>query len=381
MQTVSTPIKITLLLIAMTTMMSNVAIVTALPILKETFGSVAHIELLSRLMITLPSLVIALFSPFLGHLIHHNGKKRSAIAALILFSIAGSAGLYLQSMESLLASRAVLGIAIAALMIISTSLIGDYFQGEARHKFMGMQSAFISLGGMLFVVGGGILADISWRYAFGIYLIGVILIPFVIAFLDEKRAEELNAYHNLNTNLLGIYALAFLLMLIFYSLPTQMPFLMINHFGASSKLAGAIIACAFIANGLGAMTFAKIKPRFSFEMIYLIGMGIVSIGFILIGLVHRIELFFFTAPIMGFGGGILMTNVTAWMLSKTDPAKRVKSSGYLTSSLFLGQFASPIVFYPLVHAFGVQHFFIIVGVLIGVGVSLVFVFQREKYLK
>lgn len=59
----------------MTTMMSNVAIVTALPRFQDYFSDIKDIEFYSRLMLTLPSVIIALFSPFLGHLIFKIGKK------------------------------------------------------------------------------------------------------------------------------------------------------------------------------------------------------------------------------------------------------------------------------------------------------------------
>jgi hypothetical protein len=66
-----------------------------------------------------------------------------------------------------------------------------------------------------------------------------------------------------------------------------------------------------------------------------------------------------------------MTSITAWMLSLSHHTKRVKSSSYLTSALFLGQFASPILFHPLVSAVGVQGFFTTLGLfLIGVLILL-----------
>ncbi len=145
----------TLLLISMTTMMSNVAIVTALPHLKEEFSNIQNIEFYSRLMLTLPSLAIAILAPILGHIVFKFGKKRSATIALFFFTITGSSGLYLESIESLLASRALFGLCIATLMIVSTSLVGDYFKEESRHKFMGYQSAFMAVGGTVFVIGGG----------------------------------------------------------------------------------------------------------------------------------------------------------------------------------------------------------------------------------
>ena len=346
----------------MTTMMSNVAIVTALPRFQEYFHDIKNIEFYSRLMLTLPSLTIAFLAPFLGHFVFRFGKKRSAIIALLIFSLTGSAGLYLDKIEYFLISRALFGISIATLMIVSTSLVGDYFKEEARHKFMGYQNSFMAIGGVSFVLGGGFLSDITWRLPFGIYLIGFLLLPMAIYFLYEVPKDKyLEEENTIPSKLFGVYALAFFYMLIFFILPTQIPFLIIDQFHGSGKMAGSIISLAFLANAFGAITFSKLKTKFSFSTIYLIGLFIISIGFISVSLVTNIHLFYFTEPILGFGGGIMMTNITAWMLSRTTNKKRVKSSGYLTSSLFLGQFFSPIFFHPLVSYYGVQKFFLVIG--------------------
>ncbi|MDM5272709.1 MFS transporter [Sulfurovum sp. zt1-1] len=358
--------KFTLLLLSMTTMMSNVAIVTSLPHLKDHFPDIAQIEFLSRMMLTLPSLAIAILAPFLGHLLHRFKRTHALMAALLFFSLAGSAGLYLPDIYSLLLSRFSLGIAIAVLMILTTSLVGDYFQAEERHRYMGLQSAFTSVGGLLFLLAGGILSDIDWRYTFGIYLVGVLFLPLVFLYIKEpSHYHVLGDEQSVHPKLFKIYLLAFILMLIFYILPTQMPFLMMNHFGADGKLTGMIIAMAFIFNALGAISFSRFKKSYDFKRIYMIGMTIVAVGFLLIGNVHNVYLFFFTSPILGFGGGLLMTNITAWMLHLAHESKRVKSSGYLTSSLFMGQFFSPIVFHPAVDYFGVQHFFVVTGMILG----------------
>ena len=366
-------------------MMANVAIVTMLPHLEEIFSNVENIEFLSRLMITIPSLVIAILAPFLGHLIYRFGKKISAILALILFAVSGSSGFYLDSIDNLLISRALLGVAIASLMIVSTSLVGDYFKGEQRNKFMGIQSAFTSVGGIIFVVGGGILSDISWRYPFGIYLIGFILLPFVVKYLvevDVDNKKDNNQNIEINSNLFSIYFLAFLMMIIFYILPTQIPFLMMNKFGASGTLTGSIISLAFVFHALGSLAFAKLKNKFDFKIIYLIGLAVLAFGFILIGFISNVYFFFITASMMGFGGGLMMTNVSAWMLNKAHSTKRVKSSGYLTSSFFMGQFFSPIVTMPVVALVGVQNSFIILGTIIWIGIFItISLFIKRDSLK
>ncbi|MDD5717877.1 MAG: MFS transporter [Sulfuricurvum sp.] len=379
MSSINTGVKITLLAVAMLTVMSNAAIITSLPHLGEHFKTINTIELLSRLMITLPSIAVAVLAPFLGHIIHKTSLIKSALAGLILFSVSGSAGLYLSDIYTLLASRMVLGIAIAILMIVGTSLVGDYFQGAARHKFMGLQSAFISIGGILFIGGGGILSDYHWRYPFGIYLIGLLILPLVFMFLNEPK----NRLHDedtgqISTPLYRVYLLAFLMMVIFYTLPTQMPFLIMNHFGASGTLTGFIISSAMASNALGALSFAKFKQRYGFPTIYLIGLISLSIGFIAIGNIDNVYLFFITSPIMGFSGGLLMTTTTAWMLHKAHHTKRIKASGYLTSALYAGQFCSPILFHPFVKLLGLSTFFIMLGGLILMSAISILLFRSTS---
>ena len=371
---------LTILLLAMTTSMSNVAIVTSLPHLKEYFTNISNIEFYSRLMLTLPSLVIAILAPILGHFIFRFGKKKAVIIALFFFSIFGTAGLYLNSIESLLASRALFGLCVATLMIVSTSLVGDYFKEHDRHKFMGYQSAFMAIGGVFFVIGGGFLSDINWRFPFGIYFVGIVLIPFAFLYLKEVKIEtsEDDLSVNIGKNMIIVYILAFIYMLLFFILPTQIPFLLIEKFDASGKMAGTVIAVAFFCNALGAIAFSKLKKRLNFVAIYLLGITLIALGFSLVGIINHIYFFFITSPILGFAGGLMMTNVTAWMLSKTSHKKRVKSSGYFTSAIFLGQFLSPIVFHPFLDFLEIQDFFLFIGLSLFLISFIAFVILKYK---
>jgi len=373
--------KITLLLLSMLTVMSNVAIITSLPHLKEHFLDIENIELYSKMMITLPSLSIAFLAPFLGLYLQKRSRKQSYMLALLLFSLFGTAGLYLQSIQSLLLSRLLLGTSIGTLMILTTSLVGDYFDGEQRHKYMGLQSAFVALGGLLFLLLGGIFSDIHWRYPFGIYILGLFLIPLVyFNILEPTLKHNISAHNDIAgcKSLFGIYFLAFAFMLIFFLLPTQMPFLMINKFGASGTLTASIIATAFVFNAVGAITFTHLKKRFEFRTIYMIGMSIVALGFIGIGYIQNVYLFFITSTVIGFGGGVLMTCITAWMLHHADPARRIQSSAYLTSSLFLGQFISPLLFFPLIRNVGIQDSFIALGIFLSTLIALFTLYYKAR---
>ncbi|MBN2768701.1 MAG: MFS transporter [Campylobacterales bacterium] len=378
MKYVSKKTKIALLMLPMLGVMSNTAIITSIPQFKDIFLDVENIDLLAKLMITFPSLVIAISSPFFGHIVHKTSVIKSAALALILFAIVGSAGLFLDGIYLLLGSRLLLGVGIALIMIVSTTLVGAYFKHEKRYKFMGLQSVFISIGGILFISGGGILSDIDWRYPFGLYIVGLFMLPFVIKNIEEPKNIKESAHEiDIPGNLLFVYFLGFILMVIFYTLPTQIPFLIMNQLNASGTFTGLIISEAMLFNASGGLSFAIFKKYFSYGNINIIGFFILSLGFIAIGNISNLSLFFFAAPIVGFGGGLLMTATTSWVLDLARQSERTQASGYLTSAIFSGQFVSPILFQPIIELIGLQHFFLALGICLAVSALIAKIIKRS----
>ena len=188
-------LKLTLLLVSCLTIMSVITISPALPQMVTAFSNVENAAFLVKLVLTLPALMIALFSPVAGRLIDRYGRLKILRLALILYAISGSAGYFLNSLYDILISRAVLGIAVGMSMTIVITLIADYFEGMERQKFVGLQIAFMSIGGILFIGLGGILSDFSWRYPFLLYLFSLVVLPFTFMFLYEPaigKKEEKN---------------------------------------------------------------------------------------------------------------------------------------------------------------------------------------------
>ncbi|GAB6044970.1 hypothetical protein JCM11957_05680 [Caminibacter profundus] len=66
------------------------------------------------------------------------------------------------------------------------------------------------------------------------------------------------------------------------------------------------------------------------------------------------------------------------VLHNAHYTKQVKASGYLTSSLYFGQFESPIVFHPFVDIFGVQKFFSIMGFTMVIMITFYFLMKKKN---
>ncbi len=367
-----------LLLIATLGVMSGITIVSALPLISHTFSTIPHIEFLSKMMLTIPSIMIALFAPFAGHIVDKFGRLKPLFIGIFLFIVGGSSGFYLHDFYTILVGRAILGLGVALIMTSSTALIGDYFDEETRHKFMSKQGLAVALGGILFITLGGFLAGIHWSYPFAIYLVPLLFIPFLWRTLYEPPTHKHSPDATLETTLLPVYLTAFFVMVLFYMLPTQLPYLIVDVLGAKAQTVGFVIATAMTFNALTAMQYAKIKARFSYLQIYAATFLLFSIGLFVISRASNIpQLFFATTPI-GMAFGLLLVNTNAWFLSKVPPHRRGKASGILTSSFFLGQFSSPLLFEPIVSAFGIQGLFLIVSIFSAIVSVVLFIKTKTK---
>ena len=185
------PRALCLLLISTLTVMSNATIAPALPGLANEFSGTPSADFLVKMLLPIPALFVVIFAPILGWTADKFGRRNQIIIATIVFAIAGSAGAQLQGLEAIIISRAILGICVAGLMTAVTALITDYYSGQKRSQFMGLQQAFSNIGGILFIVTAGYLASISARLPFYIYAIAILLVPLVfLSIHDSKQTNQ-----------------------------------------------------------------------------------------------------------------------------------------------------------------------------------------------
>ena len=133
------------MLSAMMILMGGAAIAPALPLIAQAFPDAP--EYLISLIVTLPSLAIALTGIFIGALSDRIGKIKVLVASIAIFTIAGSSGYYLTSIYALLVGRFILGIGIAGITCTTSSLIPCYYEGVTRTRVLGYQAGCNGPGG------------------------------------------------------------------------------------------------------------------------------------------------------------------------------------------------------------------------------------------
>lgn len=382
--------KATLLLVSTLTVMSGATIAPSLPAMQLQFSALPHVDLWVRLVLTIPALLIVVGSPFAGMIVDRLGRKPLLIGALLLYGLAGGSGLVLNSLFSILLGRAFLGLAVAGIMVSATTLIADYYIGAARATFMGLQAAFMGLGGVLFLSVGGVLADLNWRFPFLIYLLAWLLLPMAIAALYEPPRQAVSPSHTVSQpeqqttpptlpiNLL-VFVLGSALMtqIIFYLIPVQLPFYLGNLTRANATQSGLAIAFCTLFSAVSSMVYGRLKQRLEFIQILMLSFALLGVGYVGIGLAHDYAQVLASLIPTGLGLGILMPNLNVCVASVVPDALRGRALAGVTSFFFLGQFLSPIISQPIVQHLGLAATYSLAGGLLMILAALFLLTQQQ----
>ncbi len=360
-----TLLRATLLAISTLTIMAGATIAPGLPRMQTHFADVPDAGLLVRLVLTIVALSVAVFSPIAGIIADKFGRKPLLIFGLILYAVAGTSGLYLETLPTLLAGRVLLGIAVSSISTALSTLVADYFEGAARGRFISLQSAFTSFGGVIFLPLGGLLADISWHMPFAVYIASLMILPLAWMTLTEPIRSTIKSTSKpaLPPLIWVIYALAFINFVVFYLGPTQMPFFLQNTVGLEPSVTGYVVALFTLSGAITALQFSKLRQRFSESTLTGIGFTLLGTGWLLFGMTQNIWIILLGMVISGAGGGILNPNFATWLANLAPIETRGQILGGLGTAIFLGQFVSPILAQPIVTAWGLNSVFTVGGII------------------
>jgi MFS family permease len=335
--------------------MGALLIAPILPEIQRHFSDVPRVEFWVPIALTIPALMIAILAPFAGVIVDVLGRRRPLVIALVLYAAFGTAPLWLDSLDAIIWSRAGVGLAEAVIMTCCTTLIGDYYDGARRSKYLALQVTWVALSASLFLLVGGLLGELGWRAPFWVYGISLLLAPLAQIYLWEPERKQRTEVEQDPTPgdaaatsfrpllLLGICGISLITIIAFYVVPVHLAY-MLNALGIrSTRTIGLLASLAAVTKVIGSLIFHRLNiigfttPRLLALSFACSGAGLVmaastTMNEVVIGVL-----------INGLGGGLLIPTLLTWNMRTLPLERRGLGTGAWTASMFLGQFVNPIV--------------------------------------
>lgn len=367
--------------------MAIVLLAPILPLLLAQFATVPGFEYWVPMILTIPALCVAFFSPLAGMLGDRFGRRRLLLGAFLLYAIVGIAPVFLTSLPAILISRVGVGLSEALIMVLSTTMIGDYFRGVARDKWLAGQTAFASVSALLFFNLGGQLGAFGWRTPFWAYASALVMFALILRFTWEPKGETA-AVVDVPTatgwadfpwrRMIMILAITIYGSIFFYTVQIQAS-TGLTHLGLRDPARiGLLTSIASIGVPLGTFFYSRIG-RWPVRRLLLIEFALLAVGFAAMGMAHTPPVFLAGCFLNQVGAGLLLPTLLVWSMSLLSFEIRGRGAGLWQSAFAFGQFLSPVAVTLLAQqAGGLMGAFSLlsVGAAIGAIIALVAPFRR-----
>ena len=345
--------KLALLLASMMVLMGSAAVSPALHGIEVELGTS---KFLASMVISLPSLVVAVTGFPMGYLADRVGLAKVLISSLVLFIAAGVSGYICTDIYALLATRVFLGVGIAGISTAATGLMGIYYEGDERRRVMAIQSAFMGFGGVVLEVIGGLMADVAWNVPFLVYLVAL---PILLAGLVSVRDVVVTRgaggpsgefARGSKAHMTVLYVSIFMLMFLMFIVTANASDIL-TSMGESMTVCGLILALMGLTQVFTSIAYSRIRrvPRYQ---------HVLPVAFILQAAAiamfasDSLAVLGIGVGIMGVGLGIGMPTITNNLAMMSPASAQGKTMGIYSCLMNLGTSMSTVVMGPIIVAVG-----------------------------
>ncbi len=302
-------------------------------------------------LITLPSLGVVVFAPFVGKLLHRLGTIRLLCLGLIPYGILGFIGAYISNDFLLILDRFLLGAATVAVQVSVTAYIAECFAGKERMKMIAWQGMAIELGGVVFLAIGGILGEINWQFPFYIYLVALLCLVLVLKTLPKtpsvKEHEEdvSDAESKGSSKVWLIFGSSLLAMMLFFIGFVTLPLYLPGSFGFGESETGYFMAAISVVAILTASQMPKMVHLVGDGKTVALGFLFFMLGYVVLAVSSSWLFLLFTILFIGVGFGFTIPLLNHMMLEASTPKNQGRNLGLFSMGVFGGQFLSTFIEY------------------------------------
>lgn len=338
-----------------------------LPSIADHFGGDTGGVFAAQMILTMPAIGVILGGIAGGFSVERWGPRPVLVGALLSYGLLGVSGYFIESLGVLLASRFFLGFFVAQVGTAVGVIVGSWFEGVARARLLGYQSAvagFFAVSGLLL---SGLLAEAGgWRAPFLLYLFAFVVLFLVIAGLPRGVARTVRVGERASlrplVKLWPIYGLAMFLFVGYFMTSIQLSFLLAEDGVDSPLIRSFVIATGVLAGGIFGGFYGRFYALLGERGVQIFLTAMMATGLAVIGFSPNVWMLAFGAFLAGGGGGMIPPHISGILLNRVPAELRARAVGLEFTVLYIADFVNPLIMTPLRALMGIHNAFLVAAV-------------------
>lgn len=341
------------------------AINSVLPQIDDALAHSARDSMLVKQLIGGVGLAMVFGAVLSGFLVDRFGLRPVMLVASVVYVVAGTAGLYLGTLNLLLGSRLVLGLTAACIQVSSLALINRRLEGAQRAKWMGIHISVAMFGTIFVHPLAGHLGELNWRYPFALYGLGAVLVlgmvfsrpepeerkpavsaPVAISHVtlrDRLRALSWFPFHYI--------PFAFLVGSIVFLPNIYLPFIL-RQYGATPSHIAYVLTAESITGSIVAMCYGPVRRVLSYHATFMVSFACAAVGTLLAAAATSLMGVVGGMLVFGLGTGWLMANIMTALGGKVSTERQGRAAGFVKAAHFMSGPLAIVLIEPLARSGG-----------------------------
>jgi MFS family permease len=343
-----------LLLATLLPVLVFVGLTPILPQIQAHFQEQSGASLIVRLLVSVIGPTVIVGAPLAGLLASRFGERRIVIWATVAYGLAGCAAYVLDNLYAILATRIIVGLAVAATSTISTVILTKLYTGQARNRWLGYYGMTGAIAVLPLIPLCGFLGAMNWRFVF---LTHALAFPLVLLFIvglppDRPHTPAVQstgkaASHTPIAIPWALIAIGLACGIAASSASLFLPFHIAQLGVTDASKMGLMLLPAALAAALGAFAFGKVRARLSASGTFALAFSLAGAGYLVVALTTNLNLMMCGMTAAGLGAGMLTPNLFAVAAGMGTEADRSRLFGFTKSAFFGGPLLSQFVLEPV----------------------------------
>jgi MFS family permease len=352
--------KVVIVLSGVLAALALTALNSVLPLIEASLARTPFDSMLVKQLIGGVALAMVVGAAVGGLVADWLGLRRMLTIATLTYVIAGTAGLYLESLRALLVSRLFLGLAAASIQIASLTLINTRLHGNERSKWMGIHFSTAMIGTILLNPVAGALGSLGWRWPCALYALGLAFIPAIMLkrATPQPTAPQAAARAGANSDAMRHwfpfhYLLLALLVGALVFLPSvYLPFLLRQAKGATPFTISLVITADSIVGAVMAMTYGRARRSLTSNAAFVFCFGCIALGALIASRASSLAGIVFGMCVHGLGVGWVLANLITSLATKVSAERQGRAVGVVKAAHFASAPLSIVLIEPFARRYG-----------------------------